>query len=400
MNDISALEQSGVPESLSPREAKLFRRAKDLAPLIEREAAASEAGRTLSPVLVEAFRDSELFWLCVPEEFGGGGGAGLAGTVQILEEVTRADGSAGWTLMANTGAVAIAASFLGPKAFDTVFGGSERPIMAGMLGPAGKSVQVSGGYQAGGKFQFGSGAAHANWMAAGMLVMEEGKPRMLPSGLPEVRICFMPKDKVKMLDGWNVTGLVGTGSFDYEVPDQFVPDDFTMERTSTAPERGRSAGIAVYGSAGHASIALGLMKRALQEVVQIATEKKRPGYNTVLAKNDLFRNEFSVNEATYQATRDYVLHVFSDCDATLLSGSPLSPEQCARARQCNTWAHRNGADVVRFAHQWCGAQAVRTPTDMGRVSNDMAVATNHIFVDRVTLTDAAGPIIETWLRRR
>src|SRR3546814_9503267 len=71
----------------------------------------------------------------------------------------------------------------------------------------------------------------ATWMGGGMFVTENGAPKLLPSGLPEVRICFVPREKVVFRGNWDVMGLSGTGSYDYELPDQFIPHDFTMERS-------------------------------------------------------------------------------------------------------------------------------------------------------------------------
>ena len=63
-----------------------------------------------------------------------------------------------------------------------------------MLGPGGKSVEVEGGMKGAGKYAFGSGCDHADWFGAGMLVREDGKPRLLANGLPEVRVCFVPRE--------------------------------------------------------------------------------------------------------------------------------------------------------------------------------------------------------------
>ena len=48
-----------------------------------------------------------------------------------------------------------------------------------------------------------------------MLVLDDGVPRRLASGQPEVRVCFVPRDKVEFKSNWNVNGLAGTGSYDW-----------------------------------------------------------------------------------------------------------------------------------------------------------------------------------------
>src|SRR3546814_3673225 len=91
--------------------------------------------------------------------------------------------------MANSTNTAIAAAFCGDGAVDAMFSGRARAITAGMFGPGGNAAEVAGGYRGSGRFSFGSGCAHATWICGGMLVPgADGKPRLLESGLPEVRV--------------------------------------------------------------------------------------------------------------------------------------------------------------------------------------------------------------------
>jgi alkylation response protein AidB-like acyl-CoA dehydrogenase len=376
----------------------LLGRAQALAPFLESRAQATEAAGTLPPEVVGALREAELFWTLLPREAGGLGGDMLTG-LEVLEEITRADGSIGWSLMANMTGTALAGAFAGEEALEAMFGGGRRSITAGMLGPGGKSVEVAGGLHGGGKYSFGSGCGHADWFGAGMLVMEDGKPRTMPNGLPEVRVCFLPKDKVRIDGNWDVMGLKGTGSYDYTVPAQDIPWSFTMERTCIEPQRGGplfTAGIAGYGCLGHAAVALGLMKRSLQEIVRITADKKRPAYPTVVGEHPVFRREFSRNEAAYQSVRAFVFGVFADAQDTVLSGGTLSPVQRARFRQATTHLHDVAADVVKFCYTWAGSAAQPTTSVIGRCMRDMGVATQHVFVDPVSMADAAPPIMAEW----
>jgi alkylation response protein AidB-like acyl-CoA dehydrogenase len=270
-----------------------------------------------------------------------------------------------------------------------------------MLGPAGKAREVDGGYVVGGRFAFGSGSGHADWIGAGMLVLDDGVPRKLPNGQPEVRACWFPRDKIEILGNWNVSGLVGTGSYDYAVPEQFVPREFTFERSTLEPRRGGPLfrlGLAAFGASGHAAVVLGLAKRALVEIVGIADTKTRPGYKGPLGGHDLFKQQFATNEAIYQAARAYVLHAYDDAARAAEAGLDITAEQRARLRQSTTWLHQVTSDIVRFCHLWAGNEAIRQNTVMCRVSRDMAVATQHVFVDPITLVDAAPPIMASWRR--
>jgi alkylation response protein AidB-like acyl-CoA dehydrogenase len=372
--------------------------ARDLAPMIEATGEATEASGTLLPQINALFRETGLHWMLLPCELGGAG-ANFVTFVEVVEELSRADASTGWSFMANALSSGIAGAFLAEEGVQAMFGEGRKSIGAGMLGPGGKAVEVDGGYRGSGRYSFGSGSAHADWFGAGMLVMENGKPRELPSGMPEVRVCFVPKDKVRLLGNWDVMGLVGTGSFDYELPEQFIPRAFTMERTAILPLRGGpqyALGIGGMGCAGHAGVILGLMKRSLQEVARIGRGKKRPGYPSVVADHAVFLHEFGMQEAAYQSVRSYILQVFRDAQDTALRGETIRAEQRARIRQATTWGHRVAMDVVRFCFQWSGQEGLRNPSDLGRCMRDMLVANQHVFVDPITVVDAARPILEAW----
>jgi alkylation response protein AidB-like acyl-CoA dehydrogenase len=376
-------------------------RAKSLLPLVESQAPQGEALRTLPPALVDAFKETELFWMLCPREVGGGG-CGMRDLIEVIAELAYADCSASWTLTANMESTAAAAAFCGGSAIDAMFGGSRRAIAAGMFGPSGHSVAVPSGYQAGGRFSFGSGCAHANWFGGGMLVMEGGKPRPAPTGKgPEVRVCFVPREQVKVLDNWDVHGLVATGSFDYEIPEQFVAEDFTLERQSQSPRRGGALfklGLMPAIAAGHAAMVLGMMKRSLSEIARIVDGKKRVGYPGVIGDYPTFLHEFSLQEASYQATRDYVLTVYEEAEAAANAGQPVTDYQRARFRQVATWSHKVAADVVRFAYLWSGSEGFRGSSAIGRMFRDTFVATQHIYVDTITLVDSGPSLLKHYRR--
>jgi alkylation response protein AidB-like acyl-CoA dehydrogenase len=233
-------------------------------------------------------------------------------------------------------------------------------------------------------------------------VFENGEQRMLPSGAPELRVCFAPRDTITILDNWDVVGMFATGSYDYEVAEQFFPVDMSMERSVTVPKRGGSLfNIGLIGIAylGHAAVALGLMKRALEEVADIAATKTRAGYTGTFSNDPVFRREFAIMEAQYQAARSYVRDVFDDAYASAQAGTAITAEQRGRFKQSTVWAHDIGMKVVQFCNTWGGSQALRHPSVLGRCLRDMSVATQHIFVDQNHYTDAGTALVAAYVGR-
>src|SRR3546814_568904 len=193
-----------------------------------------------------------------------------------------------------------------------MFGGSEKPVMGGMAGPGGSAVPENDGYRGSGKYQFGSGCMHSDWFCAAMFVSENGGIRKLAHGGPEVQVCYLPRHEIEVKGNWDVFGLAGTGSIDYEVSDRFIGPGFSLERETTKPLRGTGTfnlGIAGMGMAGHAAVALGIAKRALEEVAVIAARRQRPHYKAKLAEHTVFRHDYVVHEASYMAARAATLKI-------------------------------------------------------------------------------------------
>jgi alkylation response protein AidB-like acyl-CoA dehydrogenase len=379
----------------------LLDRARGLADLIDRESLASDEIGAMTPAVSEAMRDAELFWLLVPKSLGGLQ-ADLLTSLAVWEEISRADGSAGWSLMANSTGTAVAAGFCDDEAVEDMFGGGKRPIMAGMLGPGGTCVEVEGGYRGHGKYKFASGAVNADWLGAGLLILDGNEVRKLPDGNPQVRVCFVPRDQVAFKGNWNVFGLSGTGSVDYELGETFIPKGRTLERTDNTTRRDwtlYNVGIPGLACAGHTAVALGLMKRALEEIAKVAFGRKRPAYQTTLGEHPVFRHEFAYQEAAYHAARAYTFDVYRAAQETLARGGTLTAAQRQKFRQNVIYVHRVAADVVRFCYVQGGSDALRNPSPLGRCMRDMYGATQHVFVDTNAMIDVATPILAEWKAR-
>lgn len=385
--------------SLSAEDVDYLERARSVGKIVQREGDAIEDNKTITAPVVEALRDTGLFWMLVPAEYGGAG-LDIVTAFKVIQELSRADGSTGWAFMANSCSTAIAVGFMPAEGAGELWAGPDKAITAGMIVPTGRGVAVDGGYRVSGKFQFASGSAHATHIGAGFVVYDEaGDPILDENGEPQFRISFVPRDAVEFQGNWNVMGLTGTGSEDYEVTDYFVAERFTMETFSTDPVRPESVyqlGLFGIGVGGHAPVALGLAQRALEEIARITEGKVRPGYTGPVGESDLFRIEFAKNDAMFRAAQAFVYEVYGDAQSTVDAGLPLTDEQRARMRQAATWVQEIAGDIVMFAHRWAGSATVRVPSALGRCVRDAAVATQHALIDRMTLVEAAPAILPSY----
>ena len=217
-------------------------RARGIAPVIEAEADAAEAATTTTAKTVQAIADAELFWAMVPEELGGLE-VDVTTALALFEALAHADGSTGWSAMANITSSCFAAIYTGADAAAAMFADGEKSIHAGMLGPVGTARRVDGGYRVSGRYQFGSGCAHASFIGAGTVeVDDDGTALTSESGLPAMRVVLIPRAEIDFRGNWDVLGLTATGSYDYVVADVFVPESYTYSLLRKAREHAGAHG--------------------------------------------------------------------------------------------------------------------------------------------------------------
>lgn len=381
--------------------ADYLERALSVSPLVERDANETERLAMITPAVHDAYAANNLYWMSIPEELGGPG-LGPAGAIPVIEEMTRADGSSGWSLMANAFNNAMAAGHMPDDGADQLWGGKHKAITCGQFAAVGSGVETTEGVRGGGRFRFGSGSGHADWIGGGVILQRDGKPILREDGTPEARVIHVPRGNFTMCGGWDVIGLTGTASFDYEIPEQLVPPHLVFSGDPMSPPlRGGPLlhiGWFGIGAAGHAAVALGIARRALEEVANIVHEKRRLGYAVDVHQHPVFRHQFTQFDASFWATRALVLNAFWAIEETVVGGLSPSAEQMSRIRQACSMAHKMAVEVVQFCHHWGASQSFRNPSALGRCTRDLAVATQHVIADESAWSDCAEPIYQSWLR--
>ncbi|MGO4689696.1 acyl-CoA dehydrogenase family protein [Glaciibacter sp. 2TAF33] len=386
-------------------EVDFLARAKSIAGIIEAEAEATERETDVTDVAGDALKEQGLFWMFVPRHYGGGQ-ADIVTALKVIEEVSRADGSTGWVLMATSIGTRNSSFFLPKEGRDELFSGPTKAITAGYAAPLGKAVEVEGGLVGSAeRLQFASGSKFTTHLAVTMRIFnEDGTQKMLDDKAPDIRAYIAPKDEITMLGNWNVSGLVGTGSYDYALAERFLPDKYTLRSTfwtdPSLPVVGSELNRGTIGFAGHIGVVLGLMKRALEEVANVVAGKPRQGYDTTVDKNHVFLNDFARADAKYHAVRSYAFEVLAEAEESAHTKGEVSAELTSRVKQVTTWVHEVGTEVVNFAALWGASQTIRNPSALGRVLRDMSVARNHLAADPIGLIQSAGPILSSWQRAK
>ena len=374
--------------TVSPTDA-----ARSLRGLIAEEAGASERNRTLTPRTVDALWDSGLFQLFNPVE-AGGAEPSFTEMINTWIELAWQDGSLGWIGIANLPSAAACAAYLPQAGFDEVFTAHDnRVTVGGQFFPNGMGASVDGGYRITGAWNFGSGTGHAEYVAGGFMPTVEGELVVGDDGIPPLLVAVFPREEIVFTDGWHVQGLKGTGSFDYNVTDVFVPEARTFALFTRTPERGRSPafrmGLMAITAAGHASWALGVAKSMLDDVSELAMVKVRMGDDGALANRATFQKGLSHHSAMWKAARLLVLDTFAGAEGHVLEGGELTPTMRADLRVAATYATEASREVVQWAHLAAGTSAIREGSRLERAFRDLYTGTQHVFIGEKTYTDAA-----------
>jgi alkylation response protein AidB-like acyl-CoA dehydrogenase len=367
--------------------------ARELRPLVEAEAAAAEQAFTLSPALVDAFARSGLFHLMVPRAFGGD--EADPGTIlDVFAELAWADGSVGWSLMANASSTAYVA-FLHPAAGAEMVRDKPYGCSAGMYAPLGGQAHREGTrFRVSGHYQFGSGCAHATYFGSGAFEYQHGAmaPPDPTTGFPAMLCYYVPRDRVEIRGNWDTLGLRGTGSFDYHVPEQFVDEGWTFPLLSATVRTGGPLfhlGPIALAGLGHAGWAIGLGARALDEIETLVKGGRMRLGQTMLKDQQVFQRELGAQRQAMRAATLLAHDSFGRAFDFVAKGSPLTKEVLDDTRAATSWVTHVAEDAVLFAYRNAGSTGLRNPSRIQACLRDMLTGGRHVFVDDKNLEDAA-----------
>lgn len=356
-------EGAGVP--------RLVADARRLAPAAAELAQQTERERQLPLELVQAMRDAQLTQMCLPAALGGPE-APPAQMAAALEALAAGDGSAAWCAM-----IASTSSLLGayvpPAHAAEVFGAGS--VVGGVFAPRGKAVRSGEVIAVTGRWSFGSGIAHSDWMMGGCLLAG-------PGGEPELRLALMPRASLRIHDTWSVSGLRGTGSHDFEVEGCSVPLDLAPCPAQGPLVHGPLYAFPLFGllALGIGAVALGIARGALQELRELAVEKVPQGSRRALAMRPAAQAEYARAQGSLRAARSLLDEEAQAAFALAVAEGEISLQARASLRVAATHAVRTAADVATAMYELGGGSAIYESSPLQRRFRDAHVATQHIMV--------------------
>ncbi len=178
---------------------------------------AEEARRPADEVIAQA-RDLGLFTLMAPA-VRGGAELDLDTFLEVGLRLGMVDASHAWVVDFYIEHVLVLCHF--PASFQAELFSSRPDVLTPIaISPNGRATPVPGGFVLDGRWQWGTGIAHAEWVVVGATVK---------GPTPQVRFLALPADQVTVVDTWYMDGMCATGSADLVIEDTFVPEDRTVD---------------------------------------------------------------------------------------------------------------------------------------------------------------------------
>jgi alkylation response protein AidB-like acyl-CoA dehydrogenase len=349
-----------------------------LEPLVRAAADQADVTRGFPHEVIAAMAEARIFREMVPRAAGGDELDPLT-VLNVVEAVSRMDGSAGWLAMIGSGA-GFLTGYLDTYVARTMFG-DPMACLCGNFGAAtARAVREPGGYRVAGRWPFVSGCEHSTWLGGNALVFVDGDTQEVnPDGTPRTRIMLFPREAARVVDTWSATGLRATGSHDVAVSDLFVPEEHSLW-WSDGPKQPGPLYPVRFMLVTHAAHALGIARAALDSLMELA-ERKRPTRGTgVLREQPQLQHNLAQAEALVQSARALMWDSTAEAWDLLCAGRPVGLRRRALLRLAMTHAVQSAAQAVDLAWAAAGSSPVYTSSPLERCFRDIHVATQHAAV--------------------
>jgi indole-3-acetate monooxygenase len=350
-----------------------------IAPILQASGAKSEELATLAPEAVAALRDNGLFWLKLPAAVGGAE-ADPVTEMMVLEAIAYHDFTSGWCTMVGATAIASLGTFLTETALARVFRDGRIPTASISFFPAGRAVRENGGFRLSGRWRFNSGIRHAEWVVGGTVV--EGTEAE-NGGRPLVMFSVLPAADVTLHDNWrDVVGLRGTGSCDFSVENYQLSEEFSFvwDLLKPKPRRGGPSYLFPpfsYVAKEHGSVAIGAARRALDELIKIATTTRGTFRSSKLDERQVVHRQIAEADLKIRAARALMHERYDQLYQKVSAGHLPDGADIADVRAICLHATDVAINVATMAYHFAGNTGLHHPHVLGRLLRDLNTAGLH-----------------------
>jgi alkylation response protein AidB-like acyl-CoA dehydrogenase len=361
--------------------------ARELSPLILDLREKTEATRNLAAPIVERLRAGRLCRLAVASELAGLETPSDA-ALDVYETLAYADASVSWVAW-NNSLPCLLGRFLAPAARAEIFA-EPQWLHACSTRPTGRATATSDGYRVHGRWGIVSGCELAEWIQLLCVVEDQnGEPRMLAPGVPELRFAYLRRGNCKILDTWHVGGLRGTGSHDVVVENVRVPHAMTLFVAEPSTLDGPLGRVPIICSmaAGYGAQTLGVAQSAIDTLVEL-TSTKAPPEGPPLRERPGVLAEVARHNAALEAARVYLHACAAQLWRTAVAGGPPALDEITSLWCAALHAAEVAETAVDAAYAAGGINSLYTSCPLERAHRDMHAMRRHIVGQAMWLEDA------------
>ena len=327
----------------------------------------------ISADVVELMKQAGVFRAMVAKRFGGDE-MHPSDFLRLIETISEADGSTGW--VASFGFSAVYLSALPLATLDAMYADGPDVVFAGGIFPPQAARPIEGGIEVSGRWSWGSGCRGADLIGVGIKVEGGGST----GGLPLIAV--MPASKVTIVDNWNVTGLLGTGSHDMVVDKVVVPEEWTFIRggassLDTPLYRYPSMPLAAQVLA---VVGLGVARAALDCLTELAGGRTSITGAPTLADRAYVQTDIAKAEAALRSARAFFYETTDAAFAALERGEDLDVATRSLLRLASTNAAHVGAEVAGTVYRLSGTTGIAADHPIARYLKDAMVVPQHAFM--------------------
>ena len=359
-------------------------RVSQIAPVLREHVEEEEKTGRLSAPVVNALRAAGFYKLFLPKSLGGLEVDPLT-VAELVEEVTRHNTAAGWSLMvANTTLVML--SRIPEKGIEEIFNNNPDAFIAGTVHPPMMATRAEGGYVINGRNPLVSNVHEAQWILVLGLVMEGGQPKM-NNGHPEILVVYLNARDCQIVDTWNVIGMRATDSNDVEVKNVIVPDhrlsplmpEFSAGRHFKSPLYKVPTSCANVACL-LAPVTLGVARNAINELKILASKKTPLGSMVPLRERGVMQRKLGRAEALVQSSRAYLHDTIGKCWQKTLGGETLPLEEKAGLLLAATYTNQSCVEAIELMYTAAGSSGIYLRNKLAHHMADAQVLRQHGFM--------------------
>ncbi|HEY7494453.1 MAG TPA: hypothetical protein VIH59_25550 [Candidatus Tectomicrobia bacterium] len=364
--------------------------AESLIPLIRELRHTTEQDRRIAAPIVQALRESDLCRMLLdtgappqytPQEW-----------LRVLETLAGAEASVAWIVWNNT-LPCFWARFLDAAGRARIFGDPRR-LLAGSTRPTGQAVITAGGFRLSGRWALVSGCELADYVHLISLVHEDGVPRLLAPGQPDLRVLFVPRGRYEIIDTWHVGGLRGSGSHDVVVDDVFVPMEDSFAPAPPVASNSQLAQLPIIPvmTAGIGAQFLGMARAALAVTLELLRHKVSVDPGASIHERPSVLADLASYSAAVAAAGSY-LHTSMAVMWEKVRHHLPTAEDRAALYSASLHAAAIGRAGVLAMHAAAGTPALYTDCPLERSVRDLQTMAQHIAAQPLWLEDAGRVLL-------